>query len=432
MNNEFIHSVTLDRDKCMGCINCIKRCPTQAIRVREGKAAINPLRCIDCAECIRICPHHAKTASADPLDVLHNYEYTIALPPPSFYAQFNNLEDPDQVVSALLELGFDEVFEVARAAELVSEATRRLLQIGQVPRPAISSACPAVVRLIRVRYPDLIDHVLPLAPPIEVAARIAKKKAAETTGLAPEKIGCIFLSPCPAKISYVRSPIGVQHSAVDAAVGHQGGLPAPAVGAEKKPPRGRAPATPAASAWAGGESGGESSGLVMVDDYLAADGIENVIRVLEDLEDENTGNWNLWNWTPARAAAWGAYCRWRTPTSPGQDEEAAPVPAGKPQSPAQHQHPRPPCCGTPIWNTPPVLELSGTRSERFEKYNQLRRIQESLPGLDCGSCGAPSCEALAEDVVRGQASVDDCTVLMRRRMEAVLRALNLNGEEKTP
>ena len=108
MNNEFIHSVTLDRDKCMGCINCIKRCPTQAIRVREGKAAINPLRCIDCAECIRICPHHAKTASADPLDVLHNYEYTIALPPPSFYAQFNNLEDPDQVVSALLELGFDE------------------------------------------------------------------------------------------------------------------------------------------------------------------------------------------------------------------------------------------------------------------------------------------------------------------------------------
>ena len=36
----FIHSVTLDRDKCKGCINCIKRCPTEAIRVREGKASI--------------------------------------------------------------------------------------------------------------------------------------------------------------------------------------------------------------------------------------------------------------------------------------------------------------------------------------------------------------------------------------------------------
>ena len=34
------HSVTLDRDRCMGCTNCIKRCPTEAIRVREGKALI--------------------------------------------------------------------------------------------------------------------------------------------------------------------------------------------------------------------------------------------------------------------------------------------------------------------------------------------------------------------------------------------------------
>ena len=89
-----------------------------------------------------------------------------------------------------------------------------------------------------------------------------------------------------------------------------------------------------------------------------------------------------------------------------------------------------------LWDTDlkyaPVLELSGTRSERFEKYSQLRELQKSLPGLDCGSCGAPSCEALAEDVVRGQAKIEDCTVLMRRRMEAVLRALNLDGEEKSP
>ena len=44
-------------------------------------------------------------------------------------------------------------------------------------------------------------------------------------------------------------------------------------------------------------------------------------------------------------------------------------------------------------------------------------------GLDCGSCGAPTCAALAEDVVRGKAAVNDCTVLMRRRTEAVLKAL---------
>ena len=38
--SEFFHSVTLDRDLCHGCINCVKRCPTEAIRVRDGKAKI--------------------------------------------------------------------------------------------------------------------------------------------------------------------------------------------------------------------------------------------------------------------------------------------------------------------------------------------------------------------------------------------------------
>ncbi len=431
MNNEFIHSVTLDRDKCMGCINCIKRCPTQAIRVREGKAAINPLRCIDCAECIRICPHHAKTASADPLTVLHNYQYTIALPPPSFYAQFNNIDDPDQVVSALLEMGFAEVFEVARAAELVSEATRRLLQTGQVPRPAISSACPAVVRLIRVRYPDLIDHVLPLAPPIEVAARIAKKKAAEATGLAPEAIGCIFLSPCPAKISYVRSPIGVQHCAVDAAVAIKEIYP-PLLAALKKAPVREGASNTGRIGLSWGESGGESSGLVMVDDYLAADGIENVIRVLEDLEDEKYRELEFVELDACAGGCVGGVLQVENPyiARAKMKKLRRYLPVSRNHLPSTSIPP------AMLWDTDlkyaPVLELSGTRSERFEKYSQLRELQKSLPGLDCGSCGAPSCEALAEDVVRGQAKIEDCTVLMRRRMEAVLRALNLDGEEKSP
>jgi Na+-translocating ferredoxin:NAD+ oxidoreductase RNF subunit RnfB len=47
----FYHSVTLDKGLCVGCTNCIKRCPTQAIRVRDGKAQIITERCIDCGSC---------------------------------------------------------------------------------------------------------------------------------------------------------------------------------------------------------------------------------------------------------------------------------------------------------------------------------------------------------------------------------------------
>ena len=86
------------------------------------------------------------------------------------------------VLNALVRFGFDEVFEVAKAAEIVSAATRKLMESHSLPRPVISSACPAVTRLIRVRFPGLIDQVLPLNAPIEVAARMAKRAAARKRG----------------------------------------------------------------------------------------------------------------------------------------------------------------------------------------------------------------------------------------------------------
>ena len=63
--DRFFHSVSLDKDACKGCTHCVKRCPTEAIRVRDGKATIISERCIDCGECIRICDYPAKLAVTD-------------------------------------------------------------------------------------------------------------------------------------------------------------------------------------------------------------------------------------------------------------------------------------------------------------------------------------------------------------------------------
>ena len=103
------HSVTLDKNLCKGCTNCLKHCPTQAIRVQKGKAKILKERCIDCGECIRVCPYHAKKAVADSLDMLKEFKYSIALVAPAFYGQFSKTENIDVILSALLDLGFDDV-----------------------------------------------------------------------------------------------------------------------------------------------------------------------------------------------------------------------------------------------------------------------------------------------------------------------------------
>ena len=157
--SDYKHSVSLDIEKCKGCTNCLKRCPTEAIRIREGHAQIDASRCIDCGECIRICPYKAKKAVYDRFSAIPERAWTIALPAPTLYGQFDNLDDIDYVLQGLLDLGFDEIYEVACAAELVSDYTRRYLKQTDVPRPVISSACPVITRLISLRYPMLCDHV---------------------------------------------------------------------------------------------------------------------------------------------------------------------------------------------------------------------------------------------------------------------------------
>ena len=45
---------------------------------------------------------------------------------------------------------------------------------------------------------------------------------------------------------------------------------------------------------------------------------------------------------------------------------------------------------------------------------QINEFLTMLPGLDCSACGSPTCYALAEDIVLGKASIDDCVVLLKR------------------
>lgn len=219
-SEEFFHSVRLDAEKCKGCTNCIKRCPTGAIRVRQGKAYIISERCIDCGECIRICPHHAKYAEKYSFNEILDYKYRIALPAPTLYGQFNNLDDVDYVLNGLLRLGFDDVFEVSVGAELVSEATRLYMKRDDIVRPVISSACPAIVRLIRVRFPNLIPNVLEFNAPTEEAARLARVRAKEKPGFPTRISGCFSFPRVRRKLPRLNSRFAttVRRSAVCSAL----------------------------------------------------------------------------------------------------------------------------------------------------------------------------------------------------------------------
>jgi iron only hydrogenase large subunit-like protein len=428
--DKFYHSVTLDESKCVGCTNCIKRCPTEAIRVRDGKAHITAERCIDCGECIRICPHHAKKAQYSHIEDIKKFEYSIALPAPTLYGQFNNLDDIDYVLNGLKTIGFDDVFEVSSAAELVSEATRKLLDQGKLKLPVISSACPAIVRLIRVRFPDLCDHVLPLHSPMETAAMIAKRRAIKKTGLAPEKIGCFFISPCPAKVAEVMMPISVESSAVDGAIAISEVYPILASHMDKLKTEDIESLSKTGLigvSWA--TSGGESTALLK-EHYLAADGIENVIKVLSEIEDDRIGNLDfielnactggcvggvLCVENPYVAKARIQILRKYLPVSRNHLNKDG----GIPDEMAWHEK----------LEFANVLTLSDDVTEAMKMMAKIDEITEELPGLDCGACGAPSCKAFAEDVVRGLSKKSDCVFIMRKNMQKVADTINELGKD---
>ena len=75
----------------------------------------------------------------------------------------------------------------------------------------------------------------------------------------------------------------------------------------------------------------------------------------------------------------------------------------------------------------PVLKLSQNLEEAMQMMEEIDVICEGLPGLDCGSCGAPSCRALAEDVVRGAARTSDCVFVMREQVKNVADTLSSIG-----
>ena len=422
--DRFFHSVTLDSGKCMGCTNCIKRCPTEAIRVRDGKACIISEGSMDCGECIRVCPHHAKRAQYDSLSALDGFEYKIALPAPTLYGQFNHLDDIDIVLTGLKRLGFDDVFEVARAAELVSEATRRMMREGKLRLPVISSACPAVVRLIRVRFPDLCSHVLPLGSPMEFAARLAKDEAEKRTGIPHEKIGAFFLTPCPAKVTDVRVPVNFERSEVDGAIAISEIFPKLTEKMEHldqtEPLQG---AGVIGVSWA--SSGGESAALLN-DKYLAADGIENVIRVLEELEDERIRELEF---IELNACAGG--CVGGVLTVENAYVAKARLQRLRRYLPVSRNHLEQEVRDALHWQTDlefaPVLKLSDDMEQALQMMSDIDRICGSFPGLDCGSCGAPSCRSLAEDVVKGEAKESDCIFVLREEIRSMADALGAMG-----
>ena len=360
-------SLAVNAELCRDCRRCLTACPTGAVRVRDGVPSVITHLCIDCTCCIAVCEAGALGLAATAPDAEGLGAVPLAVPP-AFLAGFGERVAAARVHEALADSGFAEVCSVD-GCETALRTAVTADAAGERPHPVLSPVCPSVVDLIELRFPSLIAHLAPFASPWESLATTA---GADT----------VFVVSCPGQRSALAARgVDAAHRAIEPALlrdlvlsrlaGRQTDAAAPVVTA--------AP------------DGGP----------LRVTGIDHVVAVLEQIEDGLLTTPAAIELYVCDGGCFGSPLLADDPFLAAARAPAAAALAGACREPVVAAPRRP-------FAARPGIRLDPDMAKAIEKLARLDAVRRDLPGKDCGVCGAPTCAALAEDVVLGRADVTLC------------------------
>jgi len=189
---------------CKNCYRCLRECPVKAIKVVDQKAVIMEELCILCGKCTFVCHQNAKYVHGELEEVkrlLKKNKRVYVSVAPSFVSSFG-IEDFEVMRTALKRLGFFDAEETALGAAAVTEKYEELLNSGKY-RNLISSACPAVNRLIEIYYPKALPFLAPVDTPMVAHAKMIKKRDKDAVVL--------FVGPCIAKKREARESVLIEN-----------------------------------------------------------------------------------------------------------------------------------------------------------------------------------------------------------------------------
>jgi len=415
------HSIKISKEACQGCVNCIRVCPTEAIRVVKGEISIIDELCIDCGECLRACGRSALGIYEDDWNKIKESSRVNIITDPSFFAQFSHYAKPDNLEDVLLSLGFNTLIDEAEDAfDVAAYAIAQF--INRSPKttlPVISVYCPSVLRLIQTKFPELLPRIVPVLSPLEIAGTLWRMR---TNSDAP----LTLLAPCPAKITMAREPHGkssfpltngVTVRRVARSIMAEGDLNVESKAAHKK-------RNNRWIQWA--RRYGEARHVQAFSDrkltVLAVSGMRNTLDILQELE---LGRLRGVDFIECRVCDTGCVGGVGTADSRflanlrliNMETEWNITP--KELSRAEELYAMDIWSITKEYQPRPRLPLSDNVADAMVKLQQMKEIYNGLPHIDCGSCGRPSCQAMAEEIVRGNGSVTDCIFKLRDGISAL-------------
>lgn len=425
----FHHALKFRKDVCIGCSHCMNVCPTQAIRIRGGKAELKDNFCVDCGKCYRACPVGAIIVEQDDFNQIFRYKQRVALIPSILLAQFPEEVSLTQVSSVLMELGFTHVYEVEHGVEVLKDSMNKHIGEHKESRPLISTFCPAIVRLIQVRFPTLTDNLILLKPALDIAASYYSKML-QDQGHESEDIGIFYITPCAAKIAAVKSPVGQEDSPITGVINMDfifnkvyTAVKQGFIGKNTCQLPSLDPLKASGVMWPA--TSGEAAH--MAGRTLAIDEISNVIEFLEQLENEENQGIDFLELRACDESCAGGILTSsnRFYTVERMRKRAARAERKEKEKNYRYVNPG------PIVKYREYLEesifiskvqprsmdkLDEDISQAMKKMKRVHELMELLPYVDCGICGSPKCSSLAEDIVQGEAEIIQC-IYVQRRME---------------
>lgn len=428
----FHHALKFRYDVCIGCSHCTGVCPTGAIHIEGGRPILNPNRCIDCGMCYQACPASAISIEQDDFQTIFNYKYPVILLPSIFSAQFPSRVNHRAILSALYHLGFKYVHEVEESVDIIKEVIINRLNNSEIVKPVISTFCPAVVRLIQVKYPSLIPNLLHIKPPLDLTALYIKKKLINE-GVQATDIGIFYLSPCAAKIAAIKSSAEDEKSPIDGVI-NMNYLFNKVFRIIKQREcklldegNDFVPLTQDSVYWA--LTGGEA-GVIPTGRNLAIDEIHNVRDFLEKIENEEIKNVDFLELRACdESCPGGILCSSnRFVTAERQKKRAVNSLDCVPSSDNDVNSMKDFLLeNITLQELDPMSidKLDNNISVAMQKMQGMMKVNQSLPQVDCRICGYQTCKLFSEAVVNEQADLKQC-VFVRMDME---RAGNLTTDE---
>ncbi len=413
IETSLFHSIKINGEKCIGCVICMKACPTKAIRVRKDKKAkIIYERCIDCGECLRVCPYNAVEPITTKKSDLQKFKYKVAVPALVLYSQFGQNIMPDEILSVIKELGFDEVYDQTLMCEMIGRVIKEYLHENPTPRPVISSACPVVIRLIQRLFPSLCELLVPIEPPREMAAKNLREEISRREGIQPGKIGIIHITPCAAKMVSINYPASMEKSYLDGAISIREIYNSVMMKLKEStlPPilQNHGSISGIGIGWA--LPGGEIKSLKY--HSVSVSGVYDTIEILKDVEAGKLKNIDYLECMICPDGCLGGPLTVENRFIAKSNIQMLIRRFSDKIMVDNYKVKRLYKEGFFSFKSQvipkPFPPLDKDRSRALQKLQFKEEMIKLLPGIDCGVCGAPDCKTFADDIAREEAKLEGC------------------------